>query len=243
MADHVLKEMKQLENYQDKADLLFEFLKLVNKKQYDYFQIEYMVMNRKEQERFIADVEEHGIYIHQPPAYGNTTTEQFETILKTHPEWCTPYQFENIERPMVMGDIYFIRLKHESSNKSSTRSSGTLNVKNLPSKSALKKDHRILVSNTPIRLGEMEVANLALTKHPEIIEKLLKTYSTNEDARELMITQLLAPGRVDGIKKDIFNMDIDFDPEKNRAISREILEKYFNVLGYSLVDNIDEENE
>lgn len=132
-----------------------------------------------------------------------------------------------------MGDVYFIKLKHEPSNKSSIRSAANLNVKNLPAKSTLKKEKKVAYSKNPLRLGEMEVTNLMISKHPETVEKLLKTYSTNEELREQTITQLLYPGK----GKNNLNMDLDVDLKNNKSISREILEKYLNVLGYSIVDN------
>lgn len=122
------------------------------------------------------------------------------------------------------------------------RSSANLNVKNLPAKSTLKKEKKVLYSHTPIRLGEMEVTNLMISKHPEIVEKLLKTYSTNEELREQTVLQLLSPGRLpNGHLKNTLNMDIDVDLKNNRSVSRDILEKYLNVLGYSLVDNVEED--
>jgi hypothetical protein len=145
---------------------------------------------------------------------------------------------------MTMGDIYFIRLKHESSNKASIRSASNLNVKNLPSKSTLKKEGKLLYSQTPIRLGEMEVTNLMLARRPELVEKLLKTYATNEEARENMIRQLLLPGRDEnGHRINPLSMDIDINLEDSHSVSREILEKYINVLGYSIVDNVEENND
>ena len=118
------------------------------------------------------------------------------------------------------------------------RSAGNLNVKNLPAKSTLKKEKKITVSQNPLRLGEMEVMNLLLSKKPEIIEKLLKTYSTNEKLREETITQLLNPGKLpNGFNRNPLNMNLEVDLDNNHAISREILEKYLNVLGYSIVDN------
>lgn len=119
------------------------------------------------------------------------------------------------------------------------RSAANLNVKNLPAKSTLKKEKKVLYSHTPIRLGEMEVTNLMIAKKPEVVEKLLKTYATNEELREQTITQLLNPGTVNGHLKNALNMDLDIDLKNNKSVSREILEKYLNVLGYSIVDNID----
>lgn len=123
------------------------------------------------------------------------------------------------------------------------RSDTTLNVKNLPSKSTLKKDKKIAYSTTPIRIGEMEVTNLMLTKRGDMVEKLLKSYATNEDARQKTVLQLLNPG-VDnlGHTLDPLNMDLDIDLSE-KSISREILEKDLSVLGYTLVDTVDKNSE
>lgn len=240
MSDHVVKLMKETDDFSAKEDIFFQYLKAINKTEYDFFDIQYIGMNRQEKHAFIENVEQNGIYIHQPPFFGNTTEEQFKKIFKQHPEWCTEYKFVGIEKPMTMGDIYFIRLKHEASNKSSMRSASNLNVKNLPAKSTLRKEKKILQSHNPLRLGEMETSNLMICKHPEVVEKLLKTYSTNEELREQTITQLLSPGKLpNGKIRNALNMDLDVDLKNNKSVSREILEKYLNVLGYSIVDNVD----
>ena len=123
----------------------------------------------------------------------------------------------------------------------SMRSANNLNVKNLPAKSTLKKEKKIPYSNTPIRLGEMEVTNLMIPKKPEVVESFLKSYSTNQEVREQLILQLLKP-ELYGSKNPL-DMDFKTDLSDNRAISRELLDKYFNVLGYTLVDTIEDEEE
>lgn len=88
----------------------------------------------------------------------------------------------------------------------------------------------------------MEVTNLLISKRPDIVEKLLKSYSTNETLREDTIRQLLMPGRLpNGHLKNTLNMDLELDLKNSKSVSREILEKYLNVLGYALIDNIEEE--
>ena len=209
--------------------------------QWEFFYNEYLLMNRAQKQAFIDETEEKGIYIHQAPFFGNTGTDDFLKILKLHPDWCKEYQFVDIENPMVMGDIYFIRLKHEAGNKSSMRSAGNLNVKNLPAKSNLRKEKKVLYANTPIRMGEMEVTNLMITKRGDIVEKFLKTYSTNEEMREETVKQLIMPGKdSNGININPLNMNINIPFEEN-SINREILEKFLNVLELSLVDNIEKE--
>lgn len=110
MADHVVKIMSETDDYMKKEEVFFEFLKMVNKKEYDFYDIEYIGMNRSQRQEFLDEVERNGIYIHQPPFFGNTSEEQFMEIFRKHPEWCTEYKFVGIEKPMTMGDIYFIRL-------------------------------------------------------------------------------------------------------------------------------------
>jgi hypothetical protein len=110
MADHVLKLMKATDDYYEKQDIFLNFLKAVNKKEYDFYDSEMLGMNRVELKAIIDEVEAKGIYIHQPPFYGNTSMEDFEKIFLQHPEWCTKYKCVGIEKPLVIGDIYFIRL-------------------------------------------------------------------------------------------------------------------------------------
>ena len=66
-------------------------------------------------------------------------------------------------------------VKHEASNKTSVRSASTLNVKGLPAKSTLKKEHKTLMSSTPIRLGKhFQIAEYKLY----ICWKLLRALNT-----------------------------------------------------------------
>lgn len=176
MSEQVVECMKATDDYTEKEDIFFEYLKMINKKEYDFYDIEFIGMNRSQKREFLDSVEEGGIYIHQPPFFGNTSMEQFKEIFRKHPEWCKNYKFEGIEKPMTMGDVYFIRLKHEPSNKTSIRSATNLNVKNLPSKSTLKKEKKILYSSTPIRLGKyFQIAEYKLY----ICGKLLRALTTN----------------------------------------------------------------
>jgi len=108
-ADHVVKEMKKCDDYNDAQDIYFEFLKLVNKEQYDFVELEFIGINRAKQHEFLDDIMENGIYIHEPPFVGNTSMDKLVELFKTHPEWVEEYKCVNMERPIVIGDEYFIR--------------------------------------------------------------------------------------------------------------------------------------
>jgi len=75
MADHVVEEMKATDSYDEKMSIFLSFLKAINEKEYDFFDIEQFVMNRQQKIEFLDKIEAEGIYIHQPPFFGNTTEE------------------------------------------------------------------------------------------------------------------------------------------------------------------------
>ena len=228
MSDHVIKEIKKLKNVDEKIDLYLTYLSYLNKSQSSFMRSELLLLNNTQKQEFIDEIEKNGINVHQPPFFKNTSFDTFKQILKEHPEWCSRYKCKGIERPIVIGDIYFIRLKHESSNKASFVSSASTNTKNQPAKTNSKKSHKTLFADTPIRLGEMEVDNLLLAKSGDAIEKILKSYSTSKTDRENLINELLtAP--------DPFNCTIKINNEEH-SINRKILEKYLSILEISLED-------
>lgn len=230
MSIKVRDEIETKSTLKEKEDVLFEYLSMINKNQHDFVKNEYNNMNETQRLNFFKDISKNGIYIHQPPFYGNTTMEEFEAIYKKHPEWAAKSKFVGINNPLTLGELYMIRLKHDATNKTSIRSSRNLNTKNLPAKSTLKKEKKVLISNNPLRLGNMETSHLLLTKDPKTVSKLLKSYSTNERSREDLIKNLIDPREDDDI------MNLDFNMKDETSINREILEKYFNLLGISLID-------
>lgn len=228
MSDHVIEIMKTLEDSADKFDLYMSYIKYLDKQQYEFMDTNRYIMNRDQRDQLMQEIEEQGIYIHQAPFFGNASFDTFKKMKEDHPEWCTRYKCKNIERPLVVGDIYFIRLKHESSNKMSFVSSAVTNMKNIPSKSNQKKTHKTLFLNSPIMLGNMETENLLLCKNGSILEKLLKTHSTSKDDRDSLIKQLL-------MAPDPFNVDVKL--KEGKSINRQILEKYLSILELSLEDD------
>ena len=75
----------------------------------------------------------------------------------------------------------------------------------------------------------METTNLMVAKRPDLVEKLLKYYSTSEDCREAIIDELL-------LAEDPFNLDL---PEPNeKSANRQMLDKYLNLLDLELEDTI-----
>jgi len=154
MGDRLVQVLKDCDgDLYEMEDEYFKFMKIVDPELYDFIDMNYVMMNRGEKEAFFNEVIQKGIYIHQPPFFNNTSMDDFVKIFREMPYLTEEYKFKNIGKPMVMGDLYFLRLKHESGNKTSARATSLSNLKNLPSKSVLKKEKKILISQTPIRLG------------------------------------------------------------------------------------------
>jgi DNA-directed RNA polymerase beta subunit len=228
MADRLIQKLKELRDGNDlfgMEDEFFDFMKAVNPELYDFLDMEYMMLNRTKKQDFFNEVIEKGIFIHQQPFFENTSMDTFAEIFKDRPHLIEEYKFKNIEKPMLMGDLYFIRLKHEASNKTSARATSLSNLKSLPSKSVLKKEKKILLSQTPIRLGEMEVTNLLIPKRGDLVEKLLKSHSTSNEDKERLIYDLLTSETP---------LKLNTQLTDSRSINRDILQKYLNVLGLDL---------
>lgn len=226
MGDRLIERLKECDDLYDMEDEYFGFMKEISPEFHEFIELEYMIKNRREKETFFDEIIEKGIYIHQPPFFGTTDIKTFAKIFVDKPYLVEEYKFKGIEKPLVMGDIYFLRLKHEASNKTSARSATLTNLKGLPSKSSLKKEKRLLVSQTPIRLGEMETTNMMLPKRSDLVEKLLKTHSTSSDSTAI-IEDLLSSNNP---------LDLKVKLKDQRSINREILQKYFNVLGLDIED-------
>ena len=73
----------------------------------------------------------------------------------------------------------------------------------------------------------MESENLLVTKRPDLVSRLFRTYSTESESREELITKLLT-------EKDPFNLEIKGSDAK--SITRQMLDKYLMVLELSLED-------
>ena len=114
-------------------------------------------------------------------------------------------------------------LKHHPSGKFSTRSSSYINLKDAPSKSLAHKNRNTLFSNTPIRIGEMEINNLLISRKPKVIAKLLSMLSTSKENRTELIRQLLT--------KDVLTLDKIKLSNPNDNYNKKILDVYLKSLG------------
>ena len=86
IADHVLRDIKSRENIEEKQSIYLDFLKHIAKTQYEYISTELIIMSRGDKEDFFRDLEENGIYVHEPPFVGNTKMEMLVELYNIHPD-------------------------------------------------------------------------------------------------------------------------------------------------------------
>lgn len=228
MSDNLLAHIKDM-NTDEKYKHIIEYIELLNSKQSDFIK---NTLRESEKEEFVQSLYEKGIHIHQPPFFDNTSFDTFLEIFKNYPHLklkkiLTDPNISN-KIQMVTGDLYHIRLKHEGDNKLSTRSTSQINTKNIPAKSQEKKKHKAIYNDNPIRLGEMEITNLLLSKDSSVVSKLLKSYATSEEDRLNLINNILDAN--DPLKIKVETID-------KPSINRNILNKnLLYILGLQLED-------
>lgn len=173
--ESIRRKMLTLDNLDDKVELLFRFLKIVNEDEYKFFYQMYSswdqtvtiegqtirLLNQKAKEDFIRDVEENGIYLVKPPHYNI----RYDTVKKVYHEFpfIQPVQLyidmfgiprKKVMRKCIVGSKYMYVLKQTSNKNFSARSTGRVNKKGLPEKSTDKRDNRAEISHNPLKIGE-----------------------------------------------------------------------------------------
>jgi DNA-directed RNA polymerase beta subunit len=227
ISNYIVGKMKEVdpEDPDSKAEILLDYINDINPQQAESMINYYNELDYEKRLKFIEGVEGNGIFIHQPPFFGNITFDQLKYLYDKYPD-CRPLKFEGIEKPLILGELYFIKLKHEASSKFSARSSSYLNLKNIPSKSTRFKENQQLYPKTPIKIGEMELMNLYICNQVDEVTRFLAMYSSNEEDRVKLIETLL--------KKNVFDLDlIERTGKDNRT--RMIIDVMLKSIGLRLL--------
>jgi len=236
LSDNIQRECKKLwdinteESIDEMTELFFDYINSANEVQHDFMVDYYNELDEDETVEFWEDIFEDGIFIHQSPFFNNITFDQLGELYKKYPQF-KPYSMsvggKKIIQPLIMGDLYFLKLKHEPKSKFSARSSSYVNLKNIPSKSTRFKLHQSLYTKTPVRIGEMELTNLFLTNDIKNVIRLMSQYSINQEDRQEVIKHLLTD--------DIFNLEkIPQTGESSRT--KMIFDIYMKTIGMEVVD-------
>lgn len=186
-------------------DQLINFLSILNTDQ-DSFLIQKIDTEEKIRE-FISDVRANGLLIHQPPFFNNASPEIMQELYETF--GIEKLEFEGISEKLIMGKMFFIKLRHEASGKFSARSAGQTSLLNVPFKTneAFKKGTAQHNSN-PIRFGEQELFNMLLLAADKDgargVINFLRSYSSHGSERRNLLQKLIKtdPEKIDSVDEE-----------------------------------------
>lgn len=234
ITNRVVEKLNTLTSLDDKENLLFDIIGRFNSKECKALKKYYNKLKVKEKHNFFEDINKNGIYIHMEPLWENDLP-LFDIITNIYKD----YDFIKpadvyvnrwgrsikIMKPLIVADLYMIKLKQSSKKGFSARSTGSLSKKGIPDKSNKNKIHQDLYSSTPIRIGDQENINSLIGVPSETVANLHMFYRSSVIGRRdlgKMLTKTIKP--IKDIKKK--------DKYKNRNV--EILQAYFKSMGLRL---------
>lgn len=245
----ITKRIGDIEGIKEKDKLFSSFLKEVNP---EYYQ-EYLDLNLSDKNKkalFKEVCKNKYINVKVNPFHDTINFFDIERLydkFKVVPkqvffskEFLDKKEVISIETPLIISPIYWMRLKHESGNKFSARSAGLLNLAGIPSKNARQfREGREPFSKTAIRVGEMELTNLLLTKDVEELHRFISFYSSNEKDREELLLKLLGATKAGEERGNV--LAIEKIPKSNKkSIPKLILDTYLRFLSLEITKGNDE---
>jgi len=220
-----IKNLIEKQKYKKAFILYKDIMKIINKEQLKF--VLSSVKELSEKKQFLKSIVRDGFYIHQPPFFNNVDIDTFKELYTKFPD-IKPYKMKNMN-DAIIAPTYILRLKHDAASKFSARSTGMLNLKNIPTKTKTSKQD--LYSKTPIRLGEMENLNLLALNKPETLKKFMNIYSLNTENRIETIKQILK-------EPNIFHIE-NINHLKSGNNIKQIIEEMFESIGIKI--NYEEE--
>lgn len=230
----VVDRLKTLKTLKEREDLLFDIVNMFSEEQHDSLREYYADLTPFEKDEFFDDIFENGIRIHRRPMW-ETEQNMFDRIaaIRKKYDWIKPVDVYvnkfgreiKIMKPMIIGELYVLKLKQNSKKNFSARATGALSRKGLPDKSLKNKTHQDLHSTKPIRMGPQENLNMAIGVSPDIVAKLHMYYRSSPIGRKMLATKLMLSKKT--IKKLKSNKRV-----RNR--NAEILDVQLKSLGLAL---------
>ena len=161
----VRQKMASLDTLEEKENMLFDFIQILNEDQYEKMYKKYKKLKKKEREEYIEDAIENGIYIHQTPMWEKMPIfYRCQNLLKKFPfiqqddvyikKWGREYK---ILTKYFIGEQYVMKLKQSDRRGFSARSTGALDTKSLPTRSFKSRSHLERISSSCIRFKSLNL--------------------------------------------------------------------------------------
>lgn len=208
--DKMKLEITKMDDYKEKEKLFFDVIGTLNKKECDSLKKFYKGFKSKGKQKFIDYICSGDIYIELPPMWEDYPIYEKILTLYEKYDWVGKEEVYikrfgreiKVIRPMIIADVYMMRLKQTSEHGFSVRSTGSVDKKNVPAKSSDAKNGFDLFSNTPIRVGVMESINSIIATSPDIVAKLHRYYRSFSKLRQYIPKQQLKGKKHINISKD-----------------------------------------
>lgn len=229
IAYQIRRKMKELKTMDKKVKLLFDFLYEWNEEQYSYMKKDFDSMDKKEQKAWIEDTIENGIYLNQPPLWESKPVfYRIKDILQKfpflQPEDVYINKFGRKVKTLSkrwIGYMYTIKLKQTDRRGFSSRSTGAIDTKSLPTRSYKSKSHTEKYSSTAVRFGEFETLAMSIGLSAEDMALFHEFYRSAPKARKWLV-------------KSMFNLKEDGKPLKMDSSYTSRVAEIFNVYLKSL---------
>lgn len=235
--NHISRSIREKFIYEDltvdqKKDILFKYISIVNADEFNELKPFYESLTTKEREAFFKSIEDDGIYIHANLLYEDRPI--FFKIMDVYDafDWLGYDEMYihkwgrdiKVLRPMISGDMYFIKLKQNAKKGFSARSLSGISVKNVPEKSNKSKIHLEPYSKTPVRMGNQEFINNSIGLDAQTVADLNKAYRSSPSARR-GLGELLTSSR----EPDAYEFK-----DNDININAQVLNAYFKARGIAI---------
>lgn len=233
ICNRVAERIGTMNTLKEKEKLLFDIVKRFNPDQAKKLKEYYKDLKLSDKREFFKSIVEEGIYIHQHVFWeGDYIFNVIRNIYLDY-DWIKPIDVYinkwgrkiKIMKPLIVGELYMIKLKQSSKKGFSARSTGAISRRGVPEKSIRNKIHQDLYSTTPIRIGDQENVNTMIGVNPEVTAKLHMYYRSSVIGRRTLGKDLVTNMK----KLDDFSEN---DNISNRNV--EILQAYLKAMGYKI---------
>ena len=188
----VRRRLSEMDSLEKQADFYFEIMYIYNEKEAKFLKDQFEDMSEKEQEDFMNDVINDGIYVHQPPMWETKPIfYRLKEILDKY-DWVKPddiyinkwgREIKCLNKAWI-GELFMIKLKQSDRRGFSVRSTGAIDTKSLPTRSYKSRSHLEQTSGSAIRFGEFETLNFSIGILPEDIALYHAMYRTSIKGRK-----------------------------------------------------------
>lgn len=220
--------IREMDSYEEKNKFLIKIISYFNDSETKALEKFLQTCDLK---KFYEELDETGIIVRIPPLWDDIAMFKRLRTFYDENDWIKPYdvyvknfdRYIKILKPLVVGDMYILKLKQSSAKGLIARSTGSISRRGLPVKT--KKPHKEPYSKTPIRIGDGENNNLTISIPPAIIAKMHLFYRSSIKGRQELGKALSKD--IEGLTK----MEVD-ETMTNRNV--EILNAYFKFTGFKL---------